>query len=115
MKNNIDGVLVVEGASDVAYLSGYINTIFFTTGGYDINDKKIEFLNRVSRVNKIIVMTDPDDAGNTIENRIKNKINCVFVAKIIKLMAGQLRKITSHLFKQSGWVLNRASTPILFV
>lgn len=93
MKNNIDGVLVVEGASDVAYLSGYINTIFFTTGGYDINDKKIEFLNRVSRVNKIIVMTDPDDAGNTIENRIKNKINCVFVAKIIKNSRKSYKKI----------------------
>ena len=46
MKNNINAVLVVEGKSDVAYLSNYINTLFFITGGYDINDKKIEFFHR---------------------------------------------------------------------
>ena len=84
MKSNIDGILVVEGVSDVAYLSGYINALFFTTGGYDISDKKIAFLKRVSKVNKIIVMTDPDEAGSTIENKIKNEINGVFVAKIAK-------------------------------
>ena len=84
MKNNIDGVLVVEGASDVAFLSMYINAIFFITNGYDISDKKIEFLSRVSKVNKIVLMTDPDDAGQVIENKIKNKICGVFVAKIAK-------------------------------
>lgn len=84
MKNNFDGVLVVEGASDVAYLSSFINALFFITGGYDINDQKLEFLTRVSKVNKIVILTDPDEAGQAIENKIKNKINGVFVAKISK-------------------------------
>ena len=84
MKNNINAVLVVEGKSDVAYLSNYIDALFFITGGYDINDKKIEFLSRVNKHNKIIIMTDPDNAGKTIENRIKNKIEGVSIVEIEK-------------------------------
>ena len=84
MKNKIDGVLVVEGASDVAYLSSFIETLFFTTGGYDLNREKIDFLTSVNKVNKIIVLTDPDEAGKSIKNKLKNEINGVFEVKIAK-------------------------------
>ena len=62
-KINIDGVLIVEGKDDVSYLSSFINALFFTTNGYDINTKKIAFLKEAAKVNKLIVFTDPDEAG----------------------------------------------------
>ena len=92
MKNKIDGVLAVEGASDVAYLSSFVETLFFTTGGYDLNREKLDFLNRVSKVNKIIVLTDPDEAGESIKNKLKNEINGVFEVKIVKNSRKNYRK-----------------------
>ena len=84
MKKKIDGVLVVEGTSDVAFLSSYFEALFFITNGLDVSEEKLDFLSRASKVNKIIVMSDPDEAGQTIENKIKNKINGVFTSKIKK-------------------------------
>ena len=82
MMKKINGVLVVEGKSDVSYLSSFINTLFFTTNGYDINEEKIAFLKEAVKVNKVIVFTDDDKAGETIRNKIKTEINGVFDAKI---------------------------------
>ena len=84
MKKVIDGVLIVEGKSDVSYLSQYVDTLFFITNGYDLNDEKIDFLSRASKVNKLIILTDPDEAGEEIRNKLKSKINGIFDAKIEK-------------------------------
>ena len=83
-KYNIDGVLLVEGKEDVSYLSSFINCLFFTTNGYDLNDEKIDFLRRAAKVNKLIIYTDPDEAGEKIRNRLKNEINGLFEAKSAK-------------------------------
>ena len=93
-KYYIEGVLVVEGKDDVSYLSSFISTLFFTTNGYDVSNEKLEFLERVAKVNRIIVLTDNDNAGKEIENRIKTKINGVFVRKS--------KKITRKVTKKSG-------------
>lgn len=93
MKKKIDGVLVVEGASDVAFLSSYFEALFFITNGYDVNKEKLGFLSRASKVNRIIIMTDPDKAGETIENKIKNTISGVFTAKIRKNSRKNYKKL----------------------
>ena len=90
----IDAVIVVEGKTDVSYLSSFIDSYFFTTNGYDINKGKLDFLKRVSKVNKIIVLTDNDKAGIEIENKIKNEIPEVFTIKT--------SKITRKNYKKSG-------------
>lgn len=74
MKNNIDGVLIVEGNSDVNFLSSFLEALFFITDGYNLSERKIEFLKETSKVNKLIIMTDSDDAGENIRKRIKNEI-----------------------------------------
>ncbi|MCQ2802822.1 MAG: toprim domain-containing protein [Bacilli bacterium] len=83
-KINIDAVIVVEGKTDVSYLSAFINSYFFVTNGYDINDEKIQFLKLVSSVKKIIILTDPDEAGKNIREKIKNQINSAVVVEIEK-------------------------------
>ena len=91
-KINIDGVLIVEGKADVSYLSSFVNTLFFTTNGYDLDDEKIRFLKEASKVNKLIIYTDPDEAGEMIRERIKNQISNVFEAKSEKIVRKKMKK-----------------------
>lgn len=91
-KYYLDGVLVVEGKSDVSYLSSFIKTNYFITNGYDINDEKIDFLSRVAKRRKVIIMTDNDKAGEDIAEKIKSKINTVFVIKSAKITRKSYKK-----------------------
>ena len=84
MKTKIDGVIIVEGKADVAYLSSFLDTLYFVTNGYDLSLEKINFLKASSEVNKLIVFTDSDEAGEGIRKSLKNKINGVFEAKTRK-------------------------------
>lgn len=83
-KLNIDAVIVVEGKEDVCYLSSFLKAYFFTTNGFDINEEKLEFLSRVSKNKKVIILTDPDEAGKKIREKIVARINDVFVVEIVK-------------------------------
>lgn len=74
MKCNIDGVIVVEGSNDASFVSSVVNALIFITNGYDINIEKLNFLKEVSKVNKIIILTDNDKAGSEIRNKIKKQI-----------------------------------------
>lgn len=91
-KINIDGVLIVEGKDDVSYLSSFVNALYFITNGYDLSEDKIEFLRNASKVNKLIVYTDPDDAGEKIRNSLKNNINGLFEAKSSKIYRKNTKK-----------------------
>lgn len=82
MKYNINAVLVVEGKSDVSYLSSFLNCYFITTNGYDISQEKINFLIEASKKKQIIILSDPDDAGETIRNRLTKEFSDAFVPKI---------------------------------
>lgn len=71
----VDGVIIVEGTSDVAFLSSFIQAEFIYTNGYTIPKEEIEFAKRVSKTKKVIVLTDSDEAGNTIRNRINELLD----------------------------------------
>lgn len=90
----IPGVIVVEGKEDVSYLSSFIDSQFFTTNGYDVSKEKIDFLKRVNEVNRVIILSDNDEAGVQISNKIKSEICGVIVIKTAKL--------TRKLYKKSG-------------
>lgn len=80
MKTKIDGVLIVEGSSDVSYLSSFLDARYFITNGLDISKDKIAFLKEANKVNKLIVFTDPDNAGESIKNKLINEIQGICVA-----------------------------------
>ena len=92
-KSYIDAVIVVEGKSDVSYLSSFIDAEFFITNGYDINEEKLDFLNRVSKINNVIVFTDNDQAGEKIENVIKSRISGVISIKTAKNIRKNYKKV----------------------
>ena len=77
MKNNVDGVIIVEGSNDASFISSLVNAHIFVTNGYDLSKEKIAFLKEVSKISRIIAMSDPDDAGECIRNRLKNEIDGV--------------------------------------
>ena len=74
MKYFIDGVIVVEGTGDSAYLSSFIDCLYVETNGYDLPNEEVCFLNNIPLDKKIIILTDSDDAGKVIRDRIKRKV-----------------------------------------
>ena len=84
MKKIINGIIVVEGKSDVAFLSEFLDAEFVTTNGSEIPEKTIEYLSKSSGNRDIFVLTDPDSPGKRIrdqlDQRIPNLKHC-FVSK----------------------------------
>ena len=84
MKQIINGIIVVEGKTDVAFLSEFIDTEFVTTNGSEIPKKTIAYLKKASENRDIFVLTDPDYPGkkirDTLDQNIPNLKHC-FVSK----------------------------------
>ena len=66
MKIYLDGILVVEGKEDASYLSNYIASEMVTTNGFDIPKEVVSYL----KDKKVIVLTDPDEAGLKIRQKL---------------------------------------------
>lgn len=84
MKKQLNGILVVEGKSDVAFLSNYIDAEFVTTNGSETSKDTIEYLKEASKTKEIYVLTDPDSPGKRIRDvldaNIPNLKHC-FISK----------------------------------
>lgn len=84
MKTKINGIIVVEGKTDVAFLSQFIDAEFVITNGSEISKKTIEYLKNYRENRDIFVLTDPDSPGKRIRDvldaEIPNLKHC-FVAK----------------------------------
>ena len=74
MKKHIDEVLVVEGHTDVDFLSQFIDGEMVTTNGSDVPRETIEYLKALSKTKKIIVLTDPDTPGKRIRDILDHEI-----------------------------------------
>ena len=68
-----DRIIIVEGKSDEAFLSSYIDTVYIKTNGYSINKKDLDFINKYCGEKVPIILTDSDAAGVEIRNKI-NKV-----------------------------------------
>lgn len=71
MKMYLDGVLVVEGKEDAAYLSNYIASEIVVLNGYEMADSTVRYLKN----KKVIALLDPDEAGDTIRERLNNVLD----------------------------------------
>lgn len=75
-----DGVIVVEGKNDASYLSSFIGAEYVVLNGYEQNNDTLNYLSYVSKQRNIILLTDPDDAGQTIREKfLKTGIKCINV------------------------------------
>lgn len=88
MRQVVNGIIVVEGTTDVAFLSEFIDAEFVTTNGSEIPEKTIEYLQKSSENRDIFVLTDPDSPGkkirDTLDERIPNLKHC-FIRKEVSI------------------------------
>lgn len=73
MRYYFDGIIVVEGKADVAFLSSFIDALYVTTNGYAIDDEEIDFI-RHSNL-PTIVLVDSDEAGKSIRKELSSLIS----------------------------------------
>ncbi len=71
MKKYLKFPLIVEGKEDASYLSNYIASEIIVTNGYELDSSLISYL----KDKEVIVMTDPDEAGKQIRNRLNGVLN----------------------------------------
>ena len=92
MKYYFNGIVVVEGKDDVAFLSSFLDAIYVTTRGNVIPKEEMDFIINCNGVS-IIVLTDSDAAGELIRERInKQLINAIN----IKLDIDKCNKNNKH-------------------
>lgn len=87
----IDGIVVVEGKSDVAFLSNFIDAEFVTTNGSEISKETISYLKNSKK--NIYVLTDPDYPGDRIRKVLDENIlnlNHCFVEKEKSIKNGKV-------------------------
>lgn len=70
-KPYINHVLVVEGKTDASYISSFYDVDIIVTNGYELDKSTIDFLNILSKIRPLLVLTDPDEAGEIIRSRIQ--------------------------------------------
>jgi len=79
MKYILNGFLIVEGKSDIAFLSSFLDCEIVQTYGYKINKEDILYIKELSKKLTPIILTDPDNAGEDIRNRLSKEINGVII------------------------------------
>ena len=75
MKYKIDALIVVEGKSDINFLSTFIDAKFYSVNGSALSKDDIVFLKEYTKNNKIIILTDPDYPGMKIRNTLNESLN----------------------------------------
>lgn len=78
MKIYLNGILVVEGKEDASYLSNYIDSEIVTTNGFDIPNNVVSYL----KDKKVIVLTDPDEAGLKIRQKLNELLPTVINVEV---------------------------------
>lgn len=73
----IKEIIVVEGRDDIAAVKNAVEAEVIATGGFGFDRRFIENLKKIAEKRGIIVLTDPDHAGERIRRIISENIkNC---------------------------------------
>lgn len=73
MNDNIKEVIVVEGRDDTAAINRAVQAVTIETHGFGINQKTWDLISTAYDKQGIIILTDPDHAGEEIRRRIKKR------------------------------------------
>lgn len=83
-KVRINAIIVVEGTTDQAFLSTFIDADFVLTNGSEVSRGTLDYLKEASKTRDIIVLTDPDTPGKRIRDRIQEEVPSVLHAFVAK-------------------------------
>ena len=70
----IKEVIVVEGRDDITAVKQAVDAEIIAVGGFGINKKVIDRIKEAQKRNGVIVLTDPDFAGEKIRNIISKRV-----------------------------------------
>ena len=73
MRISLNRILVVEGKEDASYLSSYISSEIVVVNGYELSEATISYL----KDKPVILLLDPDSAGESIRNKLNRVLNNV--------------------------------------
>jgi len=73
-KTKINAIIVVEGVTDVAFLTSFIDAELVSTNGSDVPVSTIAYLKEQSKIKPIVVLTDPDSPGQKIRAKLDEHI-----------------------------------------
>lgn len=92
-KEKINGIIVVEGKTDIDFLSSFLDTKFYSVNGSAVNEEDVNFLKKAKEKNNIIILTDPDFPGMKIRNYLNEKIDGLQNAYIKKEVSIKHNKV----------------------
>ena len=84
MKKKISGVIVVEGAMDIAFLSNFLESEIVSVNGSAIDENVVHYLQSLPSSTPIYLLLDPDSPGEKIRHSLHQQLNHytdVFVPK----------------------------------
>lgn len=72
-KPKINEAVIVEGRDDAAAVSEAIDALIIATHGFYIKEETWRLIDKADREKGIIILTDPDHAGETIRRKIAGR------------------------------------------
>lgn len=83
-KLHLNELIVVEGKTDIDFLSSFIDADFYSVNGSAISSKDISFLKEIEKNRPIIILTDPDFPGKKIREILNSNLINVYNAYVRK-------------------------------
>ena len=107
----IKEVIVVEGKNDSINLKRFFDVDTIETHGLGLSKETIEYINEINNKRGIIVLTDPDSAGENIRRKLNYNIKGLKNAFVLKEDARTIKKVgIEHASKE---VLSKALENII--
>lgn len=95
----INGAVIVEGKYDKIHLENFIDALIIPTGGFRLfkDKEKMNLIKAVAKTQKIIVMTDSDNAGRLIRSYLKQCINSENIVNVyLPKIEGKEKRKSRH-------------------
>ncbi len=93
MKPNYPFLLIVEGATDKAFLLSFLEAEIITTNGSEVSRGTIEYAKEAIRSRDVVVLTDPDAPGKRIRDVLDQNIPGLLHAFIPKEVSIKNHKV----------------------
>ena len=86
-------LIVVEGKTDIDFLSKFLDADFYCVNGSAINQDNYDFINEYLKKGKVIILTDPDYPGLSIRNKINSNCKGCYNAYVRKEVSIKHHKV----------------------
>lgn len=81
-KIHVNGFLIVEGYSDIAFLSSFLEAKIVQIAGFSFSRRIKDYILELSKIANPIILVDQDEAGITIEKRLSKLLPGAAVVKV---------------------------------